>query len=107
MHIKNNVFENIFSIVMEVKEKIKDNIKFKMDIPFFYHRKNIELVYNESQVAKIKANFVLDNNAQLFVNQCLKSLPFSIEHASNISRLVNLKYCRLYRMKSYDCHVFI
>ena len=28
-------------------------------------------------------------------------------HASNISRLVNTEECRLYGMKSHDCHVFM
>jgi hypothetical protein len=36
-----------------------------------------------------------------------KSLCFHYGHALNISRLVNLKDCKLYRMKSHDCHVFI
>jgi hypothetical protein len=39
--------------------------------------------------------------------QWLKSLRFPDGHASNISRLVNLKDCRLYGMKSHNCHVFM
>jgi hypothetical protein len=62
MHIKNNVFENIFNTVMDMKWKIKDNINAIMDILLFYYYKNIELVYDESQVAKSKANFTLDKN---------------------------------------------
>jgi len=34
-------------------------------------------------------------------------LCFLDEHASNISRLVNLEDCRLYGMKNHDCHIFI
>jgi hypothetical protein len=36
-----------------------------MDIPLFCHRKNMELVYDGSQVAKpkAKANFTLNKNA--------------------------------------------
>jgi hypothetical protein len=47
---------------MDMKWKIKDNIKAIMDILLFYYYKNIELVYDESQVAKFKANFTLDKN---------------------------------------------
>ena len=32
---------------------------------------------------------------------------FPDEHTLNISKLMNLENCRLYRMKSHDCHVFI
>jgi hypothetical protein len=48
---------------MDVKGKIKDNIKTKMDIVLFYHHKNIKLVYAGSQIVKPKANFTLDKNA--------------------------------------------
>jgi hypothetical protein len=63
MHIKKNMFENIFNTMMDVKGKTKNNIKDKMDIPLFYHHNNMKLVYNGSRVAKLKANFALDNNA--------------------------------------------
>jgi hypothetical protein len=52
---------------MEVKGKTKDNIKSRMYIALFCHYKNIELVYVGSRVAKPKANFALDKNAQLLV----------------------------------------
>jgi hypothetical protein len=54
-----------------------------------------------------RASFVLEKNAQLLVYKWLKSLCFSDGHASNISALVNIEECRLYRMKSCDCHVFM
>jgi hypothetical protein len=101
------VFENIFNTIIDVKGKIKDNIKAIMDITLFCHRKNIELVYAESQVAKPKASFALDNNAQLLVYQWLKSLYFPDVHASNISRLINLEDCRLYGMKSHGCYILM
>ena len=67
----------------------------------------MKLAYDESRVAKPRASFVLEKNAQLLVYKWLKSLCFPDGHASNISRLVNIEDCRLYGMKSHDCHVFI
>jgi hypothetical protein len=107
MHIEKNMFENIFNTVMDVKGKTKDNIKARLDIALYCKRKNIELVYDESRVAKLRASFVLEKNAQLLVYKWLKSLRFLDGHASNISRLVNIEDCRLYGMKSHDCHVFM
>jgi hypothetical protein len=67
----------------------------------------MELVCDGSRVAKPRASFVLEKNAQLLVYKWLKSLRFLDGHASNISRLVNTEECRLYEMKSHDYHVFM
>jgi len=72
----------------------------------------MELVINGSRVAKSKASFALEKNAQLLVYQWLKILRFPDGYALNISRLVNLEECRLtlyklYGMKSHDYHVFM
>ncbi|KAL9379139.1 hypothetical protein Peur_027621 [Populus x canadensis] len=107
MHIEKNVFENIFNTIMDVKGKTKDNIKARLDVALFCNRKNMELVCDGSRVAKPRASFVLEKNAQLLVYKWLKSLRFPDGHASNISRLVNTEECRLYEMKSHDCHVFM
>jgi hypothetical protein len=107
MHIEKNVFENIFNTVMDVKGKTKDNIKARLDLALFCNRKNMELVCDGSRVAKPRASFVLEKNAQLLVYKWLKSLCFPDGHALNISRLVNTEECRLYGMKSDDCHVFM
>jgi hypothetical protein len=107
MHIEKNVFENIFNTVMDVKGKTKDNIKARLDLALLCNRKKMELVCDGSWVAKPRASFVLEKNAQLLVYKWLKSPRFPDEHASNISRLVNTEECRLYRMKSHDCHMFM
>jgi hypothetical protein len=107
MCIEKNMFENIFNTVMDVKGKTKDNIKARLDVALFYNRKNMELVCDDSRVAKPRASFVLEKNAQLLVYKWLKSLHFPDGHAWNISRLVNMEECRLYGMKSHDCHVFM
>jgi len=119
MHIEKNRFENIFNTVMDVKGKTKDNIKARLDLTLFSNHKNMKLVFNRSRVTKPKASFVLEKNAQLLDYKWLKSLCFPDGHASNISRLLNMEECRLYRMmfnmeecrlygmKSHDCHMFM
>jgi len=106
-HIEKNVFENIFNTVMDVKGKTKDNIKAKLNIALFCILENMELVFDGSRVAKPIASFLLEKNAQLLVYNRLNSLCFLDGHVSNISRLVNMEECRLYGMKSHDCHVFM
>jgi len=63
MHIEKNMFENIFNTVMNVKGKTKDNIKARLDVALFCNRQNMELVCDESRVAKPRASFVLEKNA--------------------------------------------
>jgi len=52
---------------MNMKGKTKDNIKARLDITLFCNRKNIELVFDGSRVAKPRASFVLEKNAQPLV----------------------------------------
>jgi len=52
---------------MDVTGKTKDTIKARLDVALFCNRQNIELVRDESRVAKPKASFVLEKNPQLLV----------------------------------------
>jgi len=60
MHIKKNMFEDIFNIVMDVKKKIKDNIKARMNIVLFCDHHIMELLNDGVCVAKPKDIFSLD-----------------------------------------------
>jgi hypothetical protein len=62
MHIEKNVFENIFNTIMDVKGKTKDNIKARLDVALFCNRKNMQLDWDGSRVAKPRASFVLEKN---------------------------------------------
>jgi hypothetical protein len=52
MHIKKNMFEEIFNTVMGVKGKTKDNMKARIDKPLFCYHKNMELIYDRLRVSK-------------------------------------------------------
>jgi hypothetical protein len=51
MHIKNNVFENIFNTIIDIKGKTKDNIKARMNIALFYDHQNNEL-FNDGYMSQ-------------------------------------------------------
>ena len=51
MHIKNNVFENIFNTIIDIKGKTKDNIKARMNIALFYGHQNIKL-FNDGYMSQ-------------------------------------------------------
>jgi hypothetical protein len=61
MHIENNMFENIFNTVMDIKGKIKDNIRARMDITLFYER--MRLVY----VGSRRHSYLSNNGLKVYV----------------------------------------
>ena len=63
MYIKKNVFDNIFNMIMDVKWKIKYNMKAIIDLAFYYNCKNIELLNDDLCAVKLKAIFSFDNDA--------------------------------------------
>lgn len=87
---------------MYMKRKTKDNIKAIIDITLFFHRNNMELVYDESRVVKPKPSLALSMNSKLLVYKWLKTLRVPDGYALNILRLVNLEDFKLYRMNSHD-----
>jgi len=50
-----------------VKGKKKDNINARLDIDLFCNRKNMELVFDGSRIAKPIASFMLEKHVQLLV----------------------------------------
>ena len=44
MHIKKNVFNNAFKMVMDIKGKTKDNVRARMDLSELCKHRELELV---------------------------------------------------------------
>ena len=43
MHIEINMFDNIFNTVMDIKEKLKDNLNTRNDLKIIWDRPELEL----------------------------------------------------------------
>ena len=57
MHIKKNVFKNIFNMVIYVKRKKKDNINARINIALLYDYCNMRLFNDGIRVVKSEATF--------------------------------------------------
>jgi len=58
MHIEKNFFDNVFNTVMDVKSKMKDNQKARMDLTELGIQGDLELVQLQNEkLAKSKANY--------------------------------------------------
>jgi len=91
MHVEKNVFDNVFNIVMDIKDKTKDNAKARMDLKEYCKRRELELqVHPSGKVLKPKAKFVLSNEQKNIVYKWISELKMSDGYASNLRRCVNL-----------------
>ena len=58
MYIKKSVFKNIFNTIMDIKGKIKDNVKVRMDLKEYYKWSDLEIVEsNNDKFFKPKAKY--------------------------------------------------
>ncbi|XP_052117681.1 uncharacterized protein LOC110281750 [Arachis duranensis] len=108
MHIENDVFDNIFNTIMDIKEKTKDNAKARMDLSLYCKRKNLELP-NQSggKIIKPKANYTFTLQQKRAICEWVKELRMPDGYGSNLGRCVDMKEGKLYGMKSHDCHIFM
>ncbi|GJZ67548.1 hypothetical protein Tco_0630788, partial [Tanacetum coccineum] len=108
MHVEKNVFDNIFNTVMDDKDKTKDNVKARQDVKEYCKRHELELVMEANgNTLKPKALYTLNKEQKKVVLQWVKNLKFPDGYASNLSRCVDLQRCKMWGMKSHDCHVFM
>src|SRR5262249_27319152 len=107
MHIKRNVFENLFNTVMDIKGKTKDHVKARVDLKLYCRRPELELVKENERVLKPKASYTLKKDQKEEVCHWVKQLRFPDGYSSNIGHCVNLEECKFYGLKSHDCHVFM
>lgn len=64
MHIKRNVFDNIFNTMMDVPRKKKDNIKACRDLKVCYKCSELHLIANNGKLFKLKPSYTLIKEQQ-------------------------------------------
>ncbi|PKU86020.1 hypothetical protein MA16_Dca001851 [Dendrobium catenatum] len=108
MHIEKKVFDNIFYTVMDIKEKLKDKIKVRMDLKEICRRKALKLKDGGARkFLKPKAPFTLTLEQKRAICEWVKTLLVPDGYSSNLSRCVNIRSGRLFGLKSHDYHIFM
>ncbi|XP_063942632.1 uncharacterized protein LOC135150300 [Daucus carota subsp. sativus] len=110
MHVEKNVFDNVFSTVMNVPGKIKDNDKARLDMKDICKRPALEIHESSNgKSVKPQARYTLSKKQIEDVCTWIRSLKLPDGYASNIARCVSDKkpHEKLKGMKSHDCHVFL
>ncbi|KAL0361020.1 UNVERIFIED_CONTAM: hypothetical protein Sradi_3786500 [Sesamum radiatum] len=75
MHIERNVFENIFNTVMDIKEKLKDNLNARKDLTIICNRSELQIDELRSNVMP-KAVYTLTKDQKRKVCEWVKCLRF-------------------------------
>ncbi len=95
MHVEKNVFDNIFNIVMNFKDKTKDNVRSREDMKILCKRPNLKLIHLNEKCIKPKSIYARSNDQRKCVLQWIKQLKFPDGYAANISRCVNVEEAKL------------
>lgn len=105
MHIIKFFFDNIFNTLFDVKGKTKDGDNARRDLCEICRRKDLELCKGGTK--RPRACYCLDKKMKKTLCEWIKSLKFPDGYVSNLSRCVDMRECRLFGLKSHDCHVFM
>ena len=92
---------------MDVKDKMKDNLKTQADVKNICKHPQLELIeMSPENFLKLKASYTLTKEQLKDVCKWYKNLKFLDGYANNLTRCINFKDCRFYGLKSHKCHVF-
>ena len=92
MHIEKNVTEAIFGIIMDIPDKIKDNVKARVDQARLCNKPKLDMAPPEGGKSwrKPKADFILRRVQRREVLEWFQMLMFPDGYAANLKRGVNL-----------------
>ena len=75
MHIEKNLFDSIFNTVMDIKDKMKDNVKARMDLKEYCRQNELELhQLPNGRYLKPKAKFTLTMDQKMAVYKWVNEL---------------------------------
>ena len=108
MHIEKNICDNLLGTLLNLEEKSNDNLKARQDLQQMHIRPEFHPVLlrnGKYHLPVAPYNLSVDEKTPLL--KILKHIKVLYGYASNISRCVNLKECRLVNLKSCDCHILM
>jgi len=109
MHSEKNIAEALWGTIMDILDKIKDNVKARVDQATLCDRPklNIPPPKNGKKWKKPAAEFVLKKHQRKEVQEWFQTLMFPDGYAANLRRGVNLSTMRINGLKSHDYHIWI
>ena len=104
MHIEKFFLDNIINTVIDVKGKIKDNVKARLDLAEHCRQPELELqVSTNGKVVKPKANYAFTLEYKKALCEWVKEFEMPYGYTSYMSNCVDMSNATLSGMKSHDC----
>lgn len=108
MHIEKNVCDNFVGTLLNVSGKTKDNLKARLDLEELGIRPELHpQLDNKGNKVMPDAPFTMSRDQKEILCSVIQNLRTPDGFASNLSRCVDVKECKLSGLKSHDCHVLI
>nr|GEW29916.1 hypothetical protein [Tanacetum cinerariifolium] len=93
MQVEKNMFDNIFKIIMDDKDKIKDNGKARQDVKEYYKRRELKLVSDvNGKVSKPRASFSLTKKQ--------KQTTLKVDQLEKMEKNIVVTLCKLEKILS-------
>ncbi|KAK3204594.1 hypothetical protein Dsin_018640 [Dipteronia sinensis] len=107
MHIEKNVCDSVLGTLMNIDEKTKDTYKTRLDLKEMGIRRELHPICVNGQTKLPPACYSLSSTEKRGLCQFLHSMKLLNGMASNISRCVNIRDCKITGLKSHDCHIIL
>ena len=108
MHTEKNVTDNIMATLLDLDGKTKDTYQARLDLKAMGIQSKLHLVHKGVDTVEMSAacyNMTISEKDGFL--QVLKDVRVPDGYASNISRCVHLKECKISGLKSHDDHILI
>ncbi|KAK3212193.1 hypothetical protein Dsin_016899 [Dipteronia sinensis] len=107
MHIEKNVCDSVLGTLMNIDGKTKDTYKTRLDLKEMGIQRELHPICVNGQTKLPSACYSLSSTEKRGLCQFLHSMKLPDGMASNISRCVNTRDCKISGLKSHDCHIIL
>lgn len=108
MHVQKNIYDNLSGTCLNLEGRTKDTIKARQDLEDMNIRDDLWLqprADGSHDMPPAAYTLLKEERKEFF--EFLKSVKFPDGYASNISRCVSSDECKMFGLKSHDCHVLL
>ncbi|KAD7117110.1 hypothetical protein E3N88_04378 [Mikania micrantha] len=107
MHIEKNVCDSLLGLLLNIPGKTKDGINVRKDMVDMGIRKELGPVETVNRIYLPPACYTLSKEEKIKFCKCLHDIKVPSNYSANIKRLVSMQDCKLFGIKSHDCHVLM
>ncbi|KAK9049567.1 hypothetical protein SSX86_031464 [Deinandra increscens subsp. villosa] len=107
MHIEKNVCDSLLGLLLNIPGKTKDGINARKDMVDMGIRKELAPIQRDNRIYLPPACYTTSKEEKTKFCKCLHDIKVPSTYSANIKRLVSMKDCKLFGMKSHDCHVLM